>query len=394
VTADELTAPRTLGETDQPITDPTEPLVVYKLGRVLCTQPGEYRFSGVGQGKDSAYDADSTATCAINHHHAPHPNCTCGFWGVYKLSDLAECTDNAISNHNYESLVRLTVEMSGPAELHDQGIRAYRQRVLHAAFPTHCSTLSCTRPTVALVHARNTPGHFPQAATGVRPVCSQDIRPADVEVSIADLCGALSTEVSITRDITQEGSDPPGVRRRPSRLKDSRLLRGYVLGAAVTLWTLGLFLMVSLIQPSPTWENLNPLITQAGAYPGAYLALDGTPVQIQPIRYNGTPVGATVFNLSDDHCYVAFHRTAPQAYFNALSTFATSYATFYPDPRYTQPYLSVTDHDSATLRTTATPDIVATTAPTTQALCAARAAQLSTTTTTTSPVPTQNHLAQ
>jgi hypothetical protein len=172
-TPGELMAPRTPAETDQPIADPTEPLVVYKLGRIICTQPGEYRFSGVGQGKNSAYDADATAVCAVNHHRAPHPGCTCGFWGVYSLSNLAECTANATAEFEYDSLVRLTVEMSGPAELHDKGLRAYRQRVLHAAISTHCSTLSCSKPSATLVHARLTPGHVPQVATGVRPVCTR-----------------------------------------------------------------------------------------------------------------------------------------------------------------------------------------------------------------------------
>jgi hypothetical protein len=355
--------------------DPTEPIVAYKVGRVLSTGPDQYRFAGVGWGANTAYDVDSTAECARYYHHAPHPHCGCGFWAVYELHDLSECAGNATGTFGYDELVRLTVEMSGPTELHDQGLRAYRQRVLQVAFPDTCIAEGCTQRSTALVVAALPQEHHRVLeASSVIQVCPDHIDEGHHQITPADVANGLSTEVTLTRHVADEGDSLTSSKSAQATLTNKfRMFKTqmFFLALMMALVLVQGTLLRGLIVTTSTssWQDLSTVISQAATKPGSTMSYDNQPITVHPITANNVTVGATVFNLATNHCAVFLDTKAPQSYFDHLAPIATQYSTSYDDttwPTYQSKELSP-------LRAHHPPAIVASLPTTDPQVCAATA---------------------
>jgi hypothetical protein len=124
-----------------------------------------------------------------------------------------------------------------------------------------------------------------------------------------------------------------------------------------------------------TWQGLSAPIATAFAHPGTIVSYANQPVALTPITSSAHSVGATVFNLSNNHCAVLLHANAPKTYFTALAPHATNDSTSYDN----QSYLSYSSTTLAPILAEHPPVVVASVpSAATQAACAALATSITT----------------
>jgi hypothetical protein len=182
--------------------------------------------------------------------------------------------------------------------------------------------------------------------------------------------------VSVSRKATQEGATRSTTRRRASTLRHSKLMMAMMMGILIISWIAALIGLISLFGTGHSWESFTPLAARAAASPGAITVFDSTPVQLTPIKNNTTPVGAAVFNLATNRCYIVLLPKAPESDFTTLASQSSSYATSYPDPLFPRYYRNTTSSNLSTVRAAHSPGIVATTPQKTQTACATLAATM------------------
>jgi hypothetical protein len=140
----------TAGET---LPVPTEPIPVRKQAGLLVTRDG-FSFCGIGHGKGAViqrYGPVAQAVClrkqfghnvawsavgsaALPEHPAPHPDCSCGFYG-WRASQL---DPEGRDLRNDSIYWRIDAELYGRVQVHRLGYRAEKQRVLTVRNPTRC----------------------------------------------------------------------------------------------------------------------------------------------------------------------------------------------------------------------------------------------------------------
>jgi hypothetical protein len=311
--------------------DPSEPVVAFKLARIVLTADDTFRFAGAT--RNTGYDADGTASCLSNMHHAPYPSCQCGFWAVYKMTDVRSTTRGALGLHRYDTLARLVVEISGAAELHTEGLRGHRQRVLSAALPTQCARCKARSSTTIITRGS------PQEALAV---CTKHIKQDEHTMSPVELANALGTEVTISRELIDETDDPRRKAKPPIGPIRSQIASP--LGVMIMVMSMaalvGLFTCIYVLVTAFSgtfWEDLSPMVNQAAAHPGQIGSYDEKAVKLYPVRFQGQLVGATAFDLANNHCSIVLKSSAPLTVFSHLTPMATNYSTSFVENITTNP---------------------------------------------------------
>jgi hypothetical protein len=356
--------------------DLSQPVVAYKLARIVSTDDDTLSFAGAG--RDVSYDAEATATCLGKMHRAPSQNCGCGFWAIYRLSDLHRVAKNATGVHRYDTYARLTVELTGPAELHELGLRARTQRVLSAALPATCAR--CKAPSTKAVLTKG-------LSREVLAVCAEHVREKEKVYSAADLANALGTEVSFTRALSDESTSARYTRRPHSPFYNNFMSPYGLILVPATLVSLAFVMISTLFMLSAIngsyFEDLSPMLTQAADHPGQIVSYDGRAVQLNPIHAHGTVVGATSFDMTSNRCAVVVKAGAPKSIFAALAPMTHSYQTSYvatstafPDTNYVNENTTNSSPSLRAIRANHSSYIVAQTTAATPTQCTAIATTL------------------
>jgi hypothetical protein len=299
--------------------DVSGPITAYKLARVYQTEPGVFRYMGIGV--NLAYDSVSEAVCGLNPHHAPTADCGCGFWGMYEVADLSEATSDVARDGGYRAFARLTVELSGKCELHDLGVRGQKQRVIAVAFPKTCAYPDCDGVAETLVVS---PLSRRDVIGPVKSMCGSHVGKRDQRITCADVANSLGVEVTMGRDVSLESRKPSKEVRMRSVLVNKTLRNGRsavgILVRSVLILALfaGVAVVGSLIGASFSWstgtEDLSGLVNVGSGGAGQVLVYDERPVAVWPIRHNSKVVGGAVYDLGTKSCKVVLARSAPASY--------------------------------------------------------------------------------
>lgn len=195
----------------------------WKAARLVVSDDGrDVRVAGVAMG--APYTVDDAAVCGAGHAHpAPALGCACGFYGLVDRRDAAAQVGRRAAPHGGVVAALCRVEFSGLVIEHQRGFRGERQRVLAVSLLPWCVDCAQWGEQVRADVVAGRPGGVvqrvpvrvggpssmrtsvaapappqPLAWAPLEPrcaTCAAKIRPHRAVFGLADLAGALATEV-------------------------------------------------------------------------------------------------------------------------------------------------------------------------------------------------------
>ncbi len=194
-----------------PEAEDDQPRRGYKTAQVLIAPDrSAARLKGITVG--GSYEADDEASC-VRGCTPPALGCTCGFYALKRRDEALDLLRETLAANGLRHKALLTVDLDGEVLEYERGYRGEHQRVMGVEFErvcARCADLGRPRLATTLAAARSfrlspfarTLGAPPSPATRmlpVRPVCDDHVPDGAVVLTLGDLAGLLSTEVSWLR---------------------------------------------------------------------------------------------------------------------------------------------------------------------------------------------------